>query len=281
MKSQANCAGHAQLVNVPAPEFYEAASSWLSRLALSQGTSVQELFAFLGLINRGDVDRQLYGESLKVLRTACGLPETALAIHERVMVGLESIGDVGAKYLATSPSQRPRFRYCPLCLAEMHTPHFQIHWRFIAWRWCPDHDCLLEDDCPHCGGAIIFPTDIAESAAGRMGHGFLSRCQSCGARLTDIDPCNLRVDGFRRVSDLENMSLTNGRALLATLYYGRFRFKGESKWRHPKMFKIVERYGVLPVRMDWLRPALVRQRTRETYFPEQGRWLEGRSRIGK
>lgn len=266
--------GH--LVNVPAPQFYEAASCWLSRLALSQGADLRELLRFIGLKNMSDIDRRLHSSSLQAIRDMCNLPRSALDVHERVMVGLESMGAVGERYLVTAKAARPRFRYCPLCLSEMHTPYFPIHWRFVAWRWCPDHDCLLEDACPHCGSEIVFPTDIACSVAGKLGYGFLNRCLSCGADLSEITPCHLSTNGFRLVSELEEMSLRNGRALLATLYYGRFQIKGRPGWLHPKKYREVERCGVLPVRFDWLRPVVVKQRSNQGLPTGCTRWTNAR-----
>jgi hypothetical protein len=256
-----------RLVNVPFPGVYEAASSWLSRLALSQGTDLRDLLKFLGLANKGDLDRQLHGETLQVIRNICNLPVSALDIHEKVMTGLESMGEVGAKYLVTTKAGRPMFRFCPLCISSMQTPHFPIHCRFIAWRWCPDHDCLLEDACPHCGSEITFPTDIALSTAGKQGYGFLNRCMSCGAALSEVEPCRLNVNGIRLVTEIEDMALRNGRALLATLYYGHFRIEGKTGWLHPRKFREVERCGVLPVRFDWLRPIIVKQRTEKAIPP--------------
>ena len=261
-----------QLVNVPTPHYYESASCWLSRLALSQGTDLIDLLMFLGVTNKGDIDRELHGASLGAIRRICNLPESALIVHERVMVGLKSMGKAGLSYLVTSRAQRPKFRFCPRCLTEMHTPHFPIHWRFIAWRWCPAHDCLLEDACPHCGGEITFPTDIARSAAGKNGYGLLNRCLSCGGELSKVEPCYLSINGFRRVTALEEMSLRNGRALLATLYYGRFQIKGQPGWQHPKKFRNLERSGVLPVKFDWLRPVMIRERSNAVLTSGCSRW---------
>lgn len=264
MESLESDAPWKRLVNVPSPGYYEAASCWLSRLALSQGTDTRELLKFMDIANQGDIDRLLHGDPLQAIRDICNLPKSALAVHERVMIGLDAMGEVGARYLVTSSGRKPRFRFCPLCFASMRTPYFPIHWRFVAWRWCPDHDCLLEDACPHCGAEIVFPTDIARSVAGKQGHGFLNRCLSCGKHLSAIEPCYLEANGFRRVSELEDMSLRNGRALLSSLYHGRFQIKGKPGWLHPKKFREIERAGVLPVRLDWLRPAAVKQRTNST-----------------
>lgn len=167
---------------------------------------------------------------------------------------------VGDHYLALTKSKRPRFRFCPECLLEMHPPHFPIHWRFIAWRWCPIHDCLLEDACPRCGKAISFPIDIAASKAGRLGYAMLNRCCYCGLRLDKVEPCYLQVGDFRRVSSLEQLTLANGRSLLAGLYHGWFSIKGRPGHYPLCRFKELERHGVLPVHFDWLAPAQVRSR---------------------
>lgn len=257
-----------RLFNVPVPGYYESASCWLSRLALSQGVTLQELLRYFGWTAGGDIDRRLRGYSLSALRVVCGLPDRALSIHDRIMNGYESLGEVGIRYLMETQKGRPRFRFCPLCFSQMRTPYFPIHWRFVTWRWCPDHDCLLEDRCPHCAAEISFPTNIADSVAGQMGYGFLNHCLSCGASLSEVEPCFLSVNGIRRISDLEAMSLRNGRALLAALYYGRFKIIGEPNWLHPKKFRILEKRGVLPVRADWLTPDSVRTRVLETYLPK-------------
>lgn len=121
----------------------------------------------------------------------------------------------------------------------------------------------------------MFPTDIGRSVSGKKGHGFLNRCLACGGRLAEIEPCNLDVDGFRRVTRFEDIVLRNGRALLATLYYGRFRMDGKPGWLHPRKFREVARLGLLPVRFDWLEPAVVRQRSIDGLSPGCPRWSDG------
>jgi hypothetical protein len=150
----------------------------------------------------------------------------------------------------------------------MTTPHFPIHWQFIPWLWCPEHDCLLEDVCPACGGEFSFPVDIAESAAGRMGYGLLNRCQICGFNLASIEPCYLQFGVFRRVYEIEDMTLNNGRALLAALCRGWFSIQGERTRRGLEQFALLERHGVLAVRMNWLKPAVVRKRSTYGVFED-------------
>ncbi len=249
-----------RLFNIPKPGLFEAGSSWISRLALSQGADLREILKLLKLTGRHDLDRRMCGPRLTAIRRICGLDSSALAIHERVMTSLQRIHRVGANYLAETASRQPRFRFCPQCLSEMRPPHFPIHWRFIAWRWCPMHDCLLEDACPNCHHPISFPVDIAASKAGRMGYAMLNRCLSCGMRLDRIEPCYLQINGFRRVSSLEQMVLNNGRALLATLYFRRFSIDGRIGHAQIARLEELERHGGLPPQFDWLAPEKVRLR---------------------
>lgn len=266
-----------QLFNAPRPELFEAVSCWLSRLALSQGTSLHELLGFFGLEqgNGLDLDKWLIGEHLGTLRSVCGLSEEAFVVHERVFTSLHSMWPTGSNYLIHGHRNKPRFRYCPLCIKVMRTPHFPIHWRFMAWRWCPEHDCLLEDACPKCHGAIVFPIDIAASKAGSMGYILLNRCQTCGSRLDAIDPCLLQVGNFRCVSRMEDLMLANGRALLAGLYYGSFQFKSQPGRCELTRLHELEKHGVLPTHLEWLAPRMVRKRPRfALYSGSPAQWME-------
>ena len=173
-------------------------SSWLPRLALSQGSDLSEVAQFLGIDPVKDIDRKVIGSKLSHVRQVCSLQDSAFAIAEQIMQSLDLIKPAGDQFMARRGGSRPRFRFCVSCLLEMSTPHFQIHWRFIAWRRCPLHDCLLEDACPHCGAPVVLPTCIQQSASGRAGHAGLDRCLSCTKRLSSTTPCSLQVGGVRQ-----------------------------------------------------------------------------------
>lgn len=252
-----------KLYNVPPPEPFEAVSAWLTRLGLSQCAPPTRIRHLIGIPNRGDLDRVVRGPLLEELRRVCGLPDTAFGIADRIMTSLCSMSPVGDRYLAVAGSWYSRFRFCPLCLREMPTPHFPVHWRFFAWRWCPKHDCLLEDACPHCGAAIVFPKDFELTFAGRKGYGLLNRCAACANRLDDIEPCLLQLGDRRLVQANEQLKLSNGRALLAALHDGKFSIKGRTRRLPVSWFHVIERHGGLPTRLDWLRPAVIRRRKAE------------------
>ena len=249
-----------RLFNVPNPEFYESVCSWISRLALSQGSDVNEVMQYLCFPLDADLDRFVYGDRLTELRDICGLNASAFLVHNRVITSLNSMSPLGDNYLIRTRANKPVYRYCPLCIKEMRIPHFPIHWHFVAWRWCPKHDCLLEDFCQSCGCTAVLPADIASSEAGKLGYGLLNRCQSCAEPYGNMKPCHLQLGNIRRVSRLEEQILANGRGLLAALYYGWFEIRGIAGRQELGRFVDIERYGVLAVRPEWLSPEHVRMR---------------------
>lgn len=250
----------AQLLGVPKPFDFEAVSAWLPRLALSQGSALSEVAEFLGIYLGRDIDRKVTGEKLTHVRKICALPDSAFAISEQIMQSLDLIKPVGDQLIATRGSRLPRFRFCVCCLSEMTTPHFPIHWRFIAWRRCPLHDCLLEDACSHCGAPIVLPTCIQQSASGRAGYAGLDRCLSCTKRLSSAVPCSLEVGGVRLVNQWEDQQLANGRALLAALVKRSFRIEGRGVTFRLRSLADVRSERAFPERFDWLSPDMLRRR---------------------
>ncbi len=250
----------AQLLGVPKPFDFEAVSSWLPRLALSQGSSLSDVAEFLGIDLGGDVDRKVIGDRLAHVRRVCALPKSAFAISEQIMQSLDLIKPIGDQLMARRGTSRPRFRFCICCLSEMRTPHFPIHWRFIAWRRCPLHDCLLEDACPHCSAPIVLPTCIQHSTSGRAGYAGLDRCLSCAKRLTSATPCLLQTGSIRLVNRWEDQQLENGRALLAALVKRSFWIEGRGVTFRLRSLADVRSRRAFPERFDWLSPDMLRRR---------------------
>lgn len=243
------------LVNVPTPLVDEAASSWLSRFAISQGTDLKTAMAFLEITAGRDVDTQMVGTLLDGVRLKCGLPRDALACHDRVMGRLPELGSLSTNLLVTNRWGRPQTLFCPYCVYEMWTPYFPIHWRFSVWQWCPLHDCQIEVACPHCQTRPLPLVDIAETRAGKQGIANLNRCMHCGKRLGA--PIGTRPDS-RKLADLspeKRRRLANGRALLAALYHGWFGIKDESVTMPTSA---IEKMATLD---DFPRPLLVRSST--------------------
>lgn len=209
------------LVNVPIPAIDEAASSWLTRFALSQGTDLKTAAQFIGVPHEGDVDLVMVGPILQSVIRKCGLPSQALALHERIMLNLIELEYFGSLLLTTS-AKKPLVRFCKHCLHEMRDPYFPVHWRFAPWQWCPIHDCLMEEACQICYSRPASLVDVFETSAGKKGYVKFNRCLRCGAKL------NLPVSPLTRSQRFDNLvqerqrQVSNGRALLAALYHGHF-----------------------------------------------------------
>lgn len=216
------------LVNVPEPQSYEAGSSWLCRLALSQGISLKELLAFLQFdrSDRAHFDRVLLGKRLARLRELCKLPEDALVIHERVCRSVEMVDPTRITEILLSFEGKPTFRYCPQCFREMRIPYIPIHWRFMAWRWCPVHDCLMEETCQFCGKRQRCPVDLATTVGGKDGLPWFNRCQYCGRLLSEASSICAR-----KIRGAERYLLEQGRAFLASLFCGYYRHTGDGTVR--------------------------------------------------
>lgn len=221
-------APNALLVNVPSPLIDESGSSWLSRFAISQGADLATAMAFLGIPTIGDVDVLMVGDFLKTVRRKCGLPDDALAWHDRVMSRLKQLASIDVPLLATDHLKRPLVQVCRHCLHEMRTPYFPIHWRFAVWQWCPLHDCLMVATCRHCGKRPHALIDIANTRAGRKGIAYLNRCMNCGELLTPPAGTPVASRRFVELRPEQQRQLANGRALLSALYYGWFRVRGQS-----------------------------------------------------
>lgn len=210
---------------VPPPFEFEAPSSWLSRLALAQGCSLEELLIFLELPPGADTDQMMLGQGLAELRRKCSLSRAAFAIAGNVMGGFKKTG-MSAWNLVTA-NGAPAFRYCPLCMRTRSTPHLDIQWRFVDWRYCPLHNCLMEGSCWKCKAPICYPQDMALSKAGRQGNASQRRCLRCSADLAAARPCFVNPSTSSALSELEACWLLNGRALLASLCIGTARFRAE------------------------------------------------------
>lgn len=203
---------------VPTPFVLEAVSSWLSRLALSQGCSMRELLHFLDLRRDVDLDLVLRGEALEELRRRCSLPFDAFGFAELVMDGFH-YAKLNTSRLLTDQHEGPRFRYCPACIGRQGRAQgvMWIYWRFRDWRYCPVHLCLMEERCFRCRAQVRFPRDMASSQAGLDGYASQQRCQDCSADLSAAQAVRVHLFAPGQLSEREAVGLSAGRAFVATL----------------------------------------------------------------
>lgn len=234
---------------VPLPFLMEAPSGWLSRLALSQGCTIQELLRFLNLRHDLDWDLQLHSDALAELRRKCGLTELAFALAELVVDGFH-FAKLPRSLLLSDSRGNARFRVCPGCLADPKTGGgvLLIYWRFADWRYCPRHRCLMEERCFACRSYIKSPVDMALTRAGVEGFASQRRCQSCAVDLATAPRVMVDLNSSRQFTERERRGLLAGRKFVATLC-------GEGGVDHsrlrPSIERLAEASADMPRRHRW------------------------------
>lgn len=208
-----------ELVCVPGLWTAESPSSWLSRTALRQAVPVDDLLAYLGLPLKGDMDLNFVRGNVKRIAGLTGIHIEEFSLVQKMFLGVARL-DVKKKCFLLSLDHKPRYRFCACCLQAQSEKFFPLHWRFKAWRWCPEHFCLLDDMCPHCKAPVVLPAVMIKAGPDKNGVGSLGRCMKCSKKLYDKHWEKKESLEFRFLTAWECVLLKNGRALLAALYSG-------------------------------------------------------------
>ncbi len=207
----------AVLYGVPSPIEMESPASWLTRAALSQGVSPREFCKFLGFKVGKDIDLCITREAIRNISLKCGIDPRAFSFSRHMFSGLMSFDRQGTRFLLFGKGGA-RYRYCPVCLKEQTAKHFPVHWRFNAWRYCPLHECLMEDRCRACGLFVELPGHLMEAGPEKEGIAYLNQCLGCGVLLNKHWA---KVSGVLTQDLLiseEQIALKQGRAVLAAIY---------------------------------------------------------------
>ena len=111
----------------------------------------------------------MHSEALLDMRRRCRLPAESFGIAGRVMRNFHK-AQLDAASLLAGRKASLGIVIALYALGSAGVPHFDIQWRFVDWRYCPDHNCLMEDVCWRCRAPVTFPVDMAQSRyAGRKG----------------------------------------------------------------------------------------------------------------
>jgi hypothetical protein len=171
----------------------------------------------LGLGTDKDVDLAfLSPTALDRVGRVCRLAPGSFSAVQRIAQSLARIDPRGKRLLLCAADGKPRYRVCPGCAASERTPYFAFHCRFASWRYCPDHDCLLEEGCPSCGAAVELPQSLCRDGKQLLSCVYLDKCARCGERYGATPYLQLK-EWVGTVHPAESLLLGNGRALLASL----------------------------------------------------------------
>ncbi|TDP72986.1 TniQ family protein [Roseateles toxinivorans] len=196
-----------QLAYVPTAAQGESPSSWITRAALSQGVRIRAFTNFLGWKFAYDWDQDIlftraFGHEVATMPELVGLSE-ATNLISALLVARAFRGSHLLYRSSGAGRSAPFSRYCVECLEEAVSPFFRVQWRFQNWRYCPKHECLLEDACPSCGIPPCLP--ISMMCAKRQGGILrsLKHCGKCGLLLTKLAPVTLQQARLAGISDAD------------------------------------------------------------------------------
>lgn len=211
------------------PDFYltESPCSWVSRLSLCQGESLRKMSLYLEINNVKDLDFQIRNLDIKKIATLAGISILNFKVSRTIFKSLASFDKNGRSHLLFFKN-KPRYRFCPVCLENDENPYFRLEWRFKAWQVCPLHECFLEEKCSCCQTQIILPLDMMRGGERKEGIGTLANCFKCGYRISRVMPTYIK-DSKTHLTNEELKLIANGRALLSLLYNGHFQIRGVKK----------------------------------------------------
>ncbi|WP_428413375.1 TniQ family protein [Pararhizobium sp.] len=162
------------VIVMPQPD--ELLSSWLHRLAYSNGVAPKAFARVLGLKSgmwSAALDLRLPSDVASLLRAHTGISSDQLSamtlsptLPKQLLLPLRNSGGRdGSTWL----------QFCSRCLADDAQPYLRRRWRLASRVSCTKHGCRLRDRCPSCHGHIaVF--DQAELVPQHY-------CVSCGYDL--------------------------------------------------------------------------------------------------
>lgn len=231
-----------RLYAVPEPLYLELPSSWLPRVALSQGESLSAVKRFLGFSQQRDVDLSFLGMQADAVAAMCALKAGVFDEALRVLRLALSL-DMRHPVLFYAEG-RPRYRFCVECLVGLRTPYFPLYWRFDAYRMCSRHQCLMEENCPHCGSMVCLQWGRVTSGKTRGSHTFSSQCFQCSKFLWDMIPLKVNAIPERLLIQHEKMRLANGVAFIAALLQGKVSVPNSDETDPNIVLPRIERMGM-------------------------------------
>jgi RNase P subunit RPR2 len=207
------------LSNVPPPLPRESISSWLSRLCLSQGTSIEAMLEFLELKRHFDFDFRFWRFDIDLIAKKTNLLASDFRSQLAISISLRSF-DFYAKYYVIRFKRNRRSRFCPLCLQEDEIPYFRMEWRLKLCVSCPIHECLLEEDCHHCQSPITLPVNLFARASNKRPLESLANCKSCGAHLSNVSPAFFKGAIYEAMDKKSKHFIEAGELVVAAFYKG-------------------------------------------------------------
>ncbi|WP_345780056.1 TniQ family protein [Microbulbifer litoralis] len=183
----------------PQPKEDELLSSWMVRLAFSNGYFLHSFYStLLGYklpLWNVDLDRHQPDGLLEVLAINTGqalerLKQLTLSDYQGYLFDSMTVNGNSRWILPLGIYHRQRQRaglqFCPECLSE--DTFYRKRWRLALFSMCEKHRCLLFDRCPECKASVSFH----RNGIGKRGLSFpidgIENCYNCHTDLSGVEP---------------------------------------------------------------------------------------------
>ncbi|MFZ6871907.1 TniQ family protein [Undibacterium sp. Di27W] len=146
----------------------ELLSSYLSRVALSHGMSLDDLILYMKELKRFpvglDIDRAPNQSFIKYLSDKTGSGQNvieSMTLKKYEGIVFESLPRLGwGNLLLPAPSNSKRkiktgLPFCPECFKTDKIPYFRLYWRLAFYSICLRHQVILHDHCTECNEPVI------------------------------------------------------------------------------------------------------------------------------
>nr|WP_315481921.1 TniQ family protein [uncultured Undibacterium sp.] len=183
----------------PQPLHDELLSSWMIRIAKSNGFKVHNFYAhFFGKereIWTRDIDHCAPEWLIHGLAKFTGISSqriSAMGLRGFESFVFERFNEVGVTKFLLPLSVFHRTRraygqqYCPICFSEDRVPYLRRSWRLALFVICSKHGVLLEDRCSECNRPVVPHRADMANRSGFPENTSMARCAFCGASLMRV-----------------------------------------------------------------------------------------------
>lgn len=210
---------HSELLGL-LPQPKEAVLSWLTRLCIGYAETPAYVSEYLG-VKIGDCFETKVGYYLvEQILYVTQYNKDIFQLSRLVSKNISQMWVRRSLFMVAEMGSYLRFRFCPMCMQKDSIPNFKVDWCFDFVRFCFDHECLLESNCPHCKAEVYLPYSLEKRSKKLVEVTCLSQCQKCGLLLYKINPVLCKEVARTPLGSVQIERLRNGMAVMASLVHG-------------------------------------------------------------
>lgn len=214
-----NSNGHRELLGL-LPQPKEAVLSWLTRLCIGYAETPAGVSEYLGVEIDDCFETKVRNYMVEQILNVTQYNKDIFQLSRLVTKNIDQMWVRRSLFMVAEMGSHLRFRFCPICMQKDSIPNFKVDWCFDFVRFCFDHKCLLESNCPHCKADVYLPYSLEKRSKKLVEVTCLSQCQKCGFLLYKINPVLCKEVARSPQGSVQIERLRNGMAVMASLVHG-------------------------------------------------------------